>query len=205
MKWVLAETDAALAAMLSEEEGLHPLISRLMVNRGIRDAADARSFLSCDLSALSGPGIFSGMERAVSRIRATIEGRGLIVVYGDYDVDGVSGSALLSLVLKRLGARVESYIPDRLSEGYGLNAAALEKIKASGADLVISVDCGITAVREAAYSRSLGLDLIITDHHEFVKNSQSEALNPKGNSLPPLGVGDSNLGIVLPDAYAILH
>lgn len=205
MKWVLAETDAALAAMLSEEEGLHPLISRLMVNRGIRGAADARSFLSCDLSALSGPGIFSGMERAISRIRAAIEGRKLIVVYGDYDVDGVSGSALLSLVLKSLGARVESYIPDRLKEGYGLNAAALEKIKASGADLVISVDCGITAVREAAYSRSLDLDLIITDHHEFTKNSQSEALNSKGNSLPPSGFRNSDLDIVLPDAYAILH
>src|SRR5512144_2682933 len=164
MKWVLAETDAGLAAMLSEEEGLHPLISRLMVNRGIRAAADARSFLSCELSTLSGPEIFIGMERAVSRIRGAIDGGELIVVYGDYDVDGVSGSALLFLALKRLGARVESYIPDRLKEGYGLNAAALEKINASGAALVISVDCGITALREAAYSHSLGLDLIITDH-----------------------------------------
>jgi single-stranded-DNA-specific exonuclease len=206
MKWVLAETDAGLAAMLSEKEGLHPLISRLMVNRGIRGAADARSFLSCDLSTLSGPGIFSGMERAVSRIRAAIEDRGLIVVYGDYDVDGVSGSALLSLVLKRLGARVESYIPDRLREGYGLNAAALEKIKASGADLVISVDCGITALREAAYSRSVGLDLIITDHHEFTANSKPEALKSNRNdSSAALGFRNSNLEIALPDAYAVLH
>src|SRR5512143_1237925 len=161
MKWVLAESDAGLAATLSEETGVHPLIARLMVNRGISNASDARSFLSCELTALSEPGIFSGMERAVSRIRAAIEGREHIVVYGDYDVDGVSGSALLYLALKRLGAHVRSYIPDRMSEGYGLNAAALENIKANGAGLVISVDCGITAVREAAYSRLIGLDLII--------------------------------------------
>ncbi len=191
MKWVLAESDAGLAAMLSEEAGVHPLISRLMVNRGISDASDARSFLSCELTALSEPGIFIGMERAVSRIRAAIEGRELIVVYGDYDVDGVSGSALLYLALKRLGAQVQSYIPDRMSEGYGLNAAALENIKAKGAGLVISVDCGITAVREAAHSRSLGLDLIITDHHEFIQ--------PDPLHRPP------DPGIILPDAYAVLH
>jgi single-stranded-DNA-specific exonuclease len=191
MKWVLAESDAGLAAMLSDQAGLHPLIARLMVNRGIRDAADALSFLSCELSTLSEPGIFSGMERAVSRIRAAIEGRELIVVYGDYDVDGVSGSALLFLTLKRLGAQVQSYIPDRVSEGYGLNAAALDKIKTSGAGLVITVDCGITAVREATHARSLGLDLIITDHHEFVQ--------------PDLGFRTLDPGIILPDAYAVLH
>ena len=191
MKWVLTESDAGLAAMLSDQAGLHPLISRLMVNRGISDAADARSFLSCELSTLSGPGIFIGMERAVRRIRAAIEGRELIVIYGDYDVDGVSGSALLFLALKRLGAKVESYIPDRMSEGYGLNAAALDKIKTSGAGLVITVDCGITAMREAAHARSLSLDLIITDHHEF---TQPE---PGTRTLDPR--------IILPDAYAVLH
>lgn len=206
MKWVLAESDAGLAAMLSDQAGLHPLIARLMVNRGIRDAADALSFLSCELSTLSEPGIFSGMERAVSRIRAAIEGHELIVVYGDYDVDGVSGSALLSLALKRLGAQVQSYIPDRVSEGYGLNAAALDKIKASGAGLVITVDCGITAVREAAHARSLGLNLIITDHHEFTTNSKSEALNSQVNdSSPSVGLSNSDLDIILPDAYAVLH
>jgi single-stranded-DNA-specific exonuclease len=191
MKWVLAEADAGLAAMLSDKAGLHPLVARLMVNRGISDVADARSFLSCELSTLSEPGIFSGMELAVSRIRRAIEGRELIVVYGDYDVDGVSGSALLFLALKGLGAKVQSYIPDRMSEGYGLNATALEKLKASGAGLIISVDCGITAVREAELSRSLGLDLIITDHHEFTQPDPG---------LPPL-----DPGIILPDAYAVLH
>jgi len=206
MKWVLAETDAGIAASLSDEAGLHPLIARLLVNRGIIKGEDARSFLSCGLSELSDPGIFSQMHHAVSRIRAAIEAREQVVVYGDYDVDGVSGASLLYLALASLGARVDTYLPDRMTEGYGLNAPALERIGKSGAGLVITVDCGITAVREAEAARSLGLDLIITDHHEFTTNSKSETLNSKGNDYSAtLGFRDSNLDIVLPDAHAVLH
>jgi single-stranded-DNA-specific exonuclease len=206
MKWVLTEPDNGVAAALAGQAGIHPLVARLMVNRGITDAAEARSFLSCDLAALSDPGIFSMMERAVGRIRAAIKSREQIVVYGDYDVDGVSGASLLDLALTSLGGRVVTYIPDRMTEGYGLNAVALERIRKSGASLVITVDCGITAVREAGSARSLGLDLIITDHHEFTTNSKSEALNSKGNNYSAtLGFRNSNLDIVLPDAYAVLH
>jgi single-stranded-DNA-specific exonuclease len=191
MKWVLTEPDNGVAAALAGQAGIHPLVARLIVNRGITDEAEARSFLSCDLAALSDPGIFSMMERAVGRIRAAIESREQIVVYGDYDVDGVSGASLLHLALTSLGGRVVTYIPDRMTEGYGLNAAALERIRKSGAGLVITVDCGITAVREAGSARSLGLDLIITDHHEF-KTPLPESQYPTGAT-------------VLPDAYAVLH
>ncbi len=191
MKWVLTEPDNGVAAALAGQAGIHPLVARLMVNRGITDEAEARSFLSCDLAALSDPAIFSMMERAVGRIRAAIESREQIVVYGDYDVDGVSGASLLHLALTSLGGRVVAYIPDRMTEGYGLNAAALERIRKSGAGLVITVDCGITAVREAGSARSLGLDLIITDHHEF-KTPLPESQDPTGAA-------------VLPDAYAVLH
>jgi single-stranded-DNA-specific exonuclease len=118
MKWVLAEPEAGVAAALSDQVGLHPLIARLLVNRGITDAADARFFLSCELSELSDPGIFSQMDRAVGRIRVAIDAREQVVVYGDYDVDGVSG-VLLYLALTSLGARVDAYIPDRMTEGYG--------------------------------------------------------------------------------------
>ncbi len=189
MKWVLAESDEAAAASLSRDEGLHPLIARLMVNRGITDPSVARAFLACELSSLSDPGIFSGMETAVGRVRKAVDGQERIVVYGDYDVDGVTGASLLYLALRQSGAQVECYIPDRMSEGYGLNPGAVEKIKASGAGLVITVDCGASAVHEAELARSLGLDLIITDHHEIGRVDASSGLN----------------GFVLPDACAVLH
>ena len=197
MKWVLAESDEAAISALAERAGLHPLVARLMVIRGIAEPAAARAFLDCELSSLSEPGIFSGMDRAVSRIQKAVSGREKITVYGDYDVDGVTGASLLYLALKSLGADVECYLPDRMSEGYGLNPQALERIKASGAGLVITVDCGISAVREAQVARSLGLDLIITDHHEFDRLNGLNSLNGSN--------GISNQGFVIPDAYAILH
>ncbi|MGC1455338.1 MAG: single-stranded-DNA-specific exonuclease RecJ [Nitrospirota bacterium] len=192
MKWVLAGSDDSVTAALAEQADLHPLIARLMVNRGITRASDALSFLSCDLSAISDPGVFSQMEKAVGRIRAAIARGERIVVYGDYDVDGVTGASLLFLALRQSGGNVACYIPDRMTEGYGLNAKALETLKNAGTALVISVDCGITALREAESARSLGLDLIITDHHEFDRLSSSNAAN-------------SSSEFILPNAYAVLH
>ena len=205
IKWVLAEPDAGITDMLADQAGLHPLIARLMANRGIIDAQAARSFLACELSTLSDPGIFSQMDTAVTRVRTAIAKDEKIAIYGDYDVDGVTGSSLLYLALKGLGANVISYIPDRMSEGYGLNAGALEKIKASGAGLVISVDCGITAFREAEAARSLGLDLIITDHHELLKPNR-EAPGPGVNKdAPGPGEGLSDSEVALAEVHAILH
>jgi single-stranded-DNA-specific exonuclease len=197
VKWVLTDIDEKQVAALSDRTGLHPLVARLMCNRGITDPADAREFLECDLSLLSDPAVFRDMDRAVMRIRKALSAKEKIVLYGDYDVDGVTGTALLFLVLKRIGAHVAYYIPDRVSEGYGLNSEAIEKIKAAGAGLVITIDCGISAIDEARMSRSLGLDLILTDHHEF-------------NRLNGLdGVNDSNdisrHDYIIPEAYAILH
>ncbi len=199
MKWVLAESEAGIAEKLSEQAGLRPLIARLMVNRGIMDPDTARSFLSCDLSGLSDPRILSDMEKAVRRIRDAVSDREKIVVYGDYDVDGVTAAAILFLVFKGMGATVECYIPDRMTEGYGLNSDAIRKIKGSGAGLVVTVDCGVGAVAEAELAREIGLDLIVTDHHEFL-NCKSEVVNPN-----PLGFRNSDSGFVLPQAYAILH
>lgn len=189
IKWVLTESDAGVAAALSEQAGIHPLIARLMANRGISDPADVRAFLSCELASLSGPGIFVGMEKATGRISAAISGHEKIAVYGDYDVDGVTGAALLFLVLKSLSADVLCYIPDRIREGYGLHGPALNKLKSSGVSIVITVDCGIGALDQANTARSLAMDLIITDHHEFIKQTDASG----------------TAAIVLPDAYAVLH
>lgn len=190
MKWVLAEHDAGAVSRLSEQAGIHPLIARLMIARGIADAAAALSFLSSDLTSLSNPHIFRGMDAAVGRIRDALSSRQKIVVFGDYDVDGVTGATVLFQTLRELGADVDSYIPDRITEGYGLNPGALQSIKQAGARLVLTVDCGISAVKEAEAARALGLDLIITDHHE------SAAV--QGNGSVPAGEK-------LPDALAVIH
>jgi single-stranded-DNA-specific exonuclease len=191
MKWVLAEPDAEAVSALADAAGLSPLVARLMVLRGIASAPEADEFLSCRFSTLSDPGLFRHMEQCAGRIRKAIQEQEKIVVYGDYDVDGVTGSSLLYLALKGLGADVSCYIPDRMSEGYGLNAGALQRLKNDGAGLVVSVDCGITAFREADAARTMGLDLIITDHHEF---DQADGAEGAEESLPRL-----------PDAYALLH
>jgi len=189
IKWVLTESDAGAVAALAEQAGIHPLIARLMANRGIADPAGVRAFLSCELSALSGPGIFVGMQEAAGRIRAAISGHEKIAVYGDYDVDGVTGAALLFLVLKSLQADVISYIPDRISEGYGLHGPALNKLKSEGVSIVITADCGISALDQARTARSLAMDLIVTDHHELIRQTDASGAS----------------AIVLPDAYAVLH
>jgi single-stranded-DNA-specific exonuclease len=175
--------------VLSEQAGIHPLIARLMAGRGIVDPAYVRAFLSCELAALSGPGIFVGMEQATNRIRAAISGHEKIAVYGDYDVDGVTGAALLYLVLKSLDADVVCYIPDRISEGYGLHSNALNTLKSSGISVVITADCGISALDQAKTARQLAIDLIVTDHHEFIKQADASGA----------------AAVVLPDAYAVLH
>jgi len=191
MKWVLAESDDHVVAALSELAGIHPLIARLMVNRGVSDPSTARSFLACDLSSLTKPDLFLHMNKAVHRIRKAVSAREKIVVYGDYDVDGVTGAAVLYLILGSLGANVHCYIPNRLTEGYGVNISALDNIKSDGAGLVITVDCGITAHKEATHARSLDLDVIVTDHHEFT--------HPDAGSL------ETGKETMLPDVYAVLH
>lgn len=195
MKWVLADHDAGAVSQLSRRTGIPELIARLMVVRGITDPTAALSFLSSDLSSLSDPRLFLGMDRAVSRIKEAISRKERIVVYGDYDVDGVTGSAVLVLGLRDLGADVESYIPDRMTEGYGLNRPSLQTLHAAGAKLVITVDCGISAFQEARFSAETGLDLIITDHHEISGSKGTDGLN---------GLNSSS-GYPLPDALAVLH
>lgn len=190
MKWVLQKPDDLAVERLARAVGLRPVTAALLVNRGISDPDRARSFLANDLSGLTDAYIFQHMEQAVSRIRRAVAARERIFVYGDYDVDGVTGSALMTLVLRTLGADVECYIPDRITEGYGLNRAALDRIRSSGGSLVISVDCGISAIDAASHARSIGLDLVITDHHEL----------PGEGAETPVTARDA-----LPAAVALLH
>ncbi len=142
-----------------------PLIRQILFNRGIADMKSAREYFHALPPDETSPFLLNGMDKAVGRILKAIENHEKIVVYGDYDVDGVTATVVLVEALTLLGAEVSPYIPDRFDEGYGINTDALDKLKDQGCSLVISVDCGVRSIPEAEYCKKLGLDLIITDHH----------------------------------------
>ena len=142
-----------------------PLLAQVLINRGITDVRTGSVFLRPKLNELISPELMPGVKPAVGRIKKALKGREKITIYGDYDVDGITGAAILWQILTLLGADVNYYIPHRIDEGYGLNEEAVQTLVQSGTKLLITVDCGITAVKSAELAERLGLDLIITDHH----------------------------------------
>ncbi len=154
------------AGIISDALGIPPLVAGLMAQRGIRDETSAETFLRADLVDLEDPNLLDDMDKAVSRLIRAIKDREKIRVYGDYDVDGITSICVLMDVLTGLGARVDYYIPDRVDEGYGMNHEAMRSAARDGVSLLVTVDCGITAFSEVELARSLGIDVIITDHHE---------------------------------------
>jgi len=163
-EWVIApdwpDRESAAARM-----GVSPLIACLLHNRGIDDPAAARRFLNPQLTDLYPPETMPGAVEAAQILADAVRERQRIVIYGDYDVDGIAGTAILWHVLTRLGADVDYYVPHRLEEGYGLNPDAVARLAAQGAQLIITVDCGITAVEAAQVARRRNVRLIVTDHH----------------------------------------
>ena len=165
-KWLLKEFDKNRVVEISKEFHVSPLTSIILYNRGISESKDIADFLKCDLSSLHDPYLLKDMDKAVIRIREAQNNNEKITIYGDYDVDGITSIAILYKHLTSMGFEVDYYIPDRIQEGYGVNRDALDKIKANGTKVVITVDTGITAVEETEYAKSIGMDIIITDHHE---------------------------------------
>ena len=151
---------------MSRELDISPVTARLLCIRGVGDADLARRFLNPSLSDLHDPFRLAGMREAIERILGAIARKERIAIHGDYDVDGVTSTVILRRALELLGADVVHFLPERLRDGYGLQPASLDRLHAEGVQLVISVDCGIRGVEAALRARSLGLDLIITDHHE---------------------------------------
>ncbi len=146
--------------------GFTPLLSMVLALRGIRTAAEADALISGGAEQLCDPMLMLDMDKARERILRAISDGETVAVYGDYDVDGITSTCLVTDYLRRKGIKCIPYIPDRNEEGYGLNCAALDTLKAQGVSLVITVDCGITAVEEAAHAAQIGVDMVITDHHE---------------------------------------
>ena len=164
--WQARGFDERQAGTLERELGLAPVTARLLSIRGLGEVDDARRFLNPAIADLHDPFRLRDMGPAVERILGAIERRERIAVHGDYDVDGVTSTVILRRALELIGADVVHFIPERLRDGYGLQAASIDRLHADGARLVISVDCGIRGVEAAQKARELGVDLIITDHHE---------------------------------------
>ena len=164
-KWDQAAPDRK-AVLALRESGLPALASLALCARGVEDPEAARAFLSAGEGELPDPFLMKDMDKAAERVALALERGEHMAVYGDYDVDGITSTCLLTRFLRERGGRVTPYIPDRLEEGYGLNREALNTLRERGVSLIVTVDCGITALEEADYAASLGLDLVITDHHE---------------------------------------
>ena len=164
--WQSLSCDEGAVARLAAQLHISPVTARLLCIRGLDETAVAQRFLSPSLADLHDPLLLTDMRVAVDRILAAIAGKERIAIHGDYDVDGVTSTVILRRALELLGGDVVHFIPERLRDGYGLQPAALDRLHAQGVRLVVSVDCGIRAAEAARHACSLGLDLIITDHHE---------------------------------------
>ena len=165
-KWLLRDFDKKRVVDISKQFHISPLTAIILYNRGIQEDEAIDRFLSKKLDVLHDPYLMKDMEKAAFRIRQAQEKKEKITIYGDYDVDGITSIAILYKHLKEMGIEVDYYVPDRMQEGYGINRDALDKIREGGTSLIITVDTGITAVEESEYAKEIGLDVIVTDHHE---------------------------------------
>ena len=166
-RWRLRPHDATKMLELSRRSGLSPLVAQVLLNRGIDDPARAIAFLDARMGSLHDPELLPGAVEAADRIVQAVRSGRKIIIYGDYDVDGVCGTSILWSCLRLAGSRdVDYYIPHRVEEGYGVNAEALRRLATENPSaLIVTVDCGISAVREADLAHELGVELIVTDHH----------------------------------------
>jgi single-stranded-DNA-specific exonuclease len=164
-KWIVRQTDAVRAKELSATLGISPIVANLLVARGHERVDSATAFLNPSLNQLHDPSLMLGMNEAVERLLFAIDHQQPILIYGDYDVDGTTGTAVLLRALRMLGATAGYHVPHRFTEGYGIRQEALEKAASEGYKLVVSVDCGITAHEPLHWAGANGLDIIVTDHH----------------------------------------
>ena len=202
-RWVIADTDPALTVTLAAALNMPAALARVLVNRGYRDAEAARQFLNPQLRQLADPFALPDMAAAVDRVRTAIANRERIVIYGDYDVDGVTSSALLLLVLRAAGAFVANFLPQRMDEGYGLSVDGIARcLREHQPQLLIAVDCGTTAVVEIAGLKADGVDVIVLDHHEPSERLPEcvAIVNPKRAGREPF----ASVGVAFKLAHALL-
>jgi single-stranded-DNA-specific exonuclease len=203
--WHLLPHQGPAIELLARQADIPPVVAQLLLNRNITTPEQARRFLEAPLNGLYEPERLPGIVAAAERLHAAAREQRPICVYGDYDVDGISGTAILVTTLRALGAKVEWHVPHRIDDGYGLNAKALQQIAQNGASLVVTVDCGIASVAEAEEARRLGLEIIVTDHHEFKQQLPNAhvLVHPRlKDGGYPFG-GLSGAGVALKLAWAV--
>ncbi|MBI5143240.1 MAG: single-stranded-DNA-specific exonuclease RecJ [Nitrospirae bacterium] len=165
MRWVVSRTNREYLQYLSAGAGISPALAQILVNRKISTPEDATRFLKGSTDNLRDPFLLPDMDRAVARIRKAAENGEMVLIHGDYDVDGLTSTAIMMEALRMIGANARFIIPNRLTDGYGLSESSVRKAASLGARLIITVDCGISAVDEVRLAASLGMDVVITDHH----------------------------------------
>jgi single-stranded-DNA-specific exonuclease len=204
-RWRIRPHDTDRVAYLERAAGIPAVVAHLLLSRGVADPLAARKFLAAKLSDLRDPAELPGASLAAELIHRAVVEKRRIVVYGDYDADGMTASAILFSCLRLLGADVGYHVPNRLEDGYGLNDEALRTLARRGAQMVVTVDCGIASLREADTARELGLELIVTDHHEMAERLPDAAaiVHPRlpGHGYPFGGL--CGAGVALKLAWAI--
>lgn len=205
--WYFQPPREELNQVLSRDLDIHPLIARILTNRGLDNPDDIHRFLYPKLTDLRDPFMIKDMAQAVQRTLDAIAAREKIIIYGDYDVDGITSIALLSDVLRVLEADFDFYLPNRITQGYGFSRDGIDTCKSMGARLLISVDCGVSSVEEAAYAKEQGLDLIITDHHEPSDEFPKciALLNPKRKDADYPFKDLAGVGVAFKFAQGLIH
>ncbi|MBI5632964.1 MAG: DHH family phosphoesterase [Nitrospirae bacterium] len=209
-RWFLNRTNPEFISYLSRSASISPVFSQVLINRGIKTAAEVQDFLSPGITGLSDPFDLQGVKEAVERIKLARKQGEKIFIHGDYDADGLTATAIMVSALRTAGLDVHHFIPHRMINGYGFNIAGVEAAKKTGASLIITVDCGIGSFETAAYAQSLGIDLIITDHHE---PTQKEIVTSKGQGAEDSGDGQELVthyashitDFMIPHAVAVIN
>lgn len=208
-RWVVKKHDHQRARDFAGQLGLSPLAAALLISRGYESVETAYGFLNPGLSDLHEPHLLRGMRESVERILKAIEQKERILIWGDYDVDGTTGTTLLRKVIKIIGGNSSYHIPNRFTEGYGVNIPALEKAKADGVTLAITVDCGIRSFEPLEWAKQNGLDVIVTDHHlSDEKRGNPPAFSVINPNQPECTYPDKNLagvGVAFKLAHALLR
>jgi single-stranded-DNA-specific exonuclease len=196
--WLVEKENTKLREKLTKALEISPVTAQVLINRGIENETEAGLFFKSSLFDLPSPNLMKGMDKAVERIKTAIETNEKIAIYGDYDVDGVTATALFYTFLNNLGVSVTYYNPDRLKEGYGVNIEAIRRLKDEGVSLIISGDCGITAWKEVEEAKKLEVDFIVTDHHEppEILPDAVSVLNPHQPGCPYPGKEITGVGVI---------
>ena len=200
-RWRILPHDPDRIASLARAAGIPDVVAQLLICRGISDPGDARTFLDPKLSALRDPNELPGCSQAAELIHRAVRDGRRIVIYGDYDVDGITGTAILRECLRMLGADVGYYVPHRIDEGYGLHDEAIRLLASQGAQVLVTVDCGIGSLAEAVTARECGLELVVSDHHQpGPRLPEADAIvHPAlpGSSYPFHGLSGSGVALKL--------